>query len=147
MNLPTPATTEELCYLQSWIPRNGLDIKNFYAARPGLTRPNFENSSKQNQLDTVISQMLAEHGAIIGKGTVTKPSASRQLSDILVVWLLGLRVIVLPHSNHITVSPRASFSILSCFFSSQQQTYQKKPDFCISNFSIHRLNSALNTLT
>ncbi|TGO62373.1 hypothetical protein BCON_0020g00460 [Botryotinia convoluta] len=65
MNLPTPATTQEVQYLQSWIPRNNLDIENFYAARPGLNRPILENSSKQDQVDTVMRQMLAEHGAII----------------------------------------------------------------------------------
>ncbi|KAF7882031.1 uncharacterized protein EAF01_011811 [Botrytis porri] len=65
MNLPTPATTEEVSYLQSWIPRNKTDIENFYAARPGLNRPILENSSKQDQIDTVMRYMLAEHGAII----------------------------------------------------------------------------------
>ncbi|TGO35640.1 hypothetical protein BHYA_0151g00130 [Botrytis hyacinthi] len=49
MNLPTPATIQEVEYLQSWIPRNKLDIENFYAARPGLNQPILENSSKQDQ--------------------------------------------------------------------------------------------------
>ncbi|KAF7949987.1 hypothetical protein EAE96_007291 [Botrytis aclada] len=65
MNLPTPATIQEVSYLQSWIPRNKTGIENFYAARPGLNRPILENTSKQNQIDTVIRQMLAEHGVII----------------------------------------------------------------------------------
>ncbi|KAF7916206.1 uncharacterized protein EAE98_010791 [Botrytis deweyae] len=65
MNLPTPATIQEVEFLQSWIPRNKLDIENFYAARPGLNQPGLENSSKQDQVDTVMRHMLAEHGAII----------------------------------------------------------------------------------
>ncbi|TGO29250.1 hypothetical protein BPAE_0017g00580 [Botrytis paeoniae] len=65
MNIPTPATTQEVQHLQSWIPRNKLDIENFYAARPGLNRPILENSSKEDQVDTVMRHMLAEHGAII----------------------------------------------------------------------------------
>lgn len=65
INLPTPATIQEVEYLQSWIPRNKLDIENFYAARPGLNQPILENSSKQDQVDTVMRHMLAEHGAII----------------------------------------------------------------------------------
>ncbi|KAF5869227.1 uncharacterized protein Bfra_011770 [Botrytis fragariae] len=65
MNLPTPATTQEVSYLDSWIPRNKTDIENFYAARPGLNRSILENSSKQDQVDTVMRHMLAEHGAII----------------------------------------------------------------------------------
>ncbi|TEY55615.1 hypothetical protein BOTCAL_0231g00020 [Botryotinia calthae] len=64
MNLPTPPTTQEICYLQSWIPRNQLEIEKFYAARPGLSRPILGSSSKQDQLDIVIRQMLVEHGAI-----------------------------------------------------------------------------------
>ncbi|TGO16926.1 hypothetical protein BTUL_0022g00270 [Botrytis tulipae] len=65
MNLPTPATIQEVEYLQSWIPRNKVDIESFYAARPGLNQPIPENSSKQDQVDTVMRHMLAEHGAII----------------------------------------------------------------------------------
>ncbi|KAF7892125.1 hypothetical protein EAF00_008427 [Botryotinia globosa] len=65
MNLPTPATIQEVEYLQSWIPRNKVDIENFYSARPGLNQPILENSSKQDQVDTVMRHMLAEHGAII----------------------------------------------------------------------------------
>ncbi|KAM0130496.1 hypothetical protein ACHAP3_007362 [Botrytis cinerea] len=64
MNLPTPPTAQEICYLQSWIPRNQPEIEKFYAARPGLSRPIFGGSSKQDQLDIVIRQMLVEHGAI-----------------------------------------------------------------------------------
>ncbi|KAF7941608.1 uncharacterized protein EAE97_006445 [Botrytis byssoidea] len=65
MNLPTPATIQEVEYLQSWIPRNKVDIESFYAARPGLNQPILENCSEQDQIDTVMRHMLAEHGAII----------------------------------------------------------------------------------
>ncbi|ESZ92694.1 hypothetical protein SBOR_6906 [Sclerotinia borealis F-4128] len=61
MTLEPPPTQEELSFLESWIPRNPIEVDRFFAARPVLKRCG-SGVPLREQIHHVVRLMLAEQG-------------------------------------------------------------------------------------